>query len=133
MYERILVPLDASTVDDAVLDHVSRLALIHNSLVILLRVAHYHTRDSRSHEVEDAELHLKDAAERLKKSGLKVETVLEHGEPADVILKCVEQTRCDLLAMSTHGHKWLYDTLFGSVIDKVRHDVNVPVLLIKGH
>ena len=64
LFGRILVPLDGSPVDDAVLEHVVALADAFHSEVILLRVAHFHTRDTMTHEVEDAQAVLDRAAPR---------------------------------------------------------------------
>ena len=65
LYRRILVPLDGSPVDDVVLAHVVRLAETFHSEVVLLRVAHFHTRDTMTHEVEDAQAVLARVAPRL--------------------------------------------------------------------
>jgi len=132
MYSRILVPLDVSPVDEAILAHVAELAKVHHSEIALLRVAHYHTRDAKRHETEEAEAYLAKAAERLQAQGLAVQTLVGHGEPAQVILEQAEALGCDLIAMSTHGHGFAYDLLFGSVADQVRHRSTLPVLLLRG-
>ena len=82
LYARILVTLDGSSVDDALLDDVERLADALGSTVMLLRVAHYHTRDSRVAEEDEARADLERAAARLEGHGFAVETVLGHGEPS---------------------------------------------------
>jgi nucleotide-binding universal stress UspA family protein len=53
------------------------------------------------------------------------------GEPSDEIIKFARQHHVDLIAMSTHGHRFISDLLYGSTADKVRHLVDVPVLLVK--
>jgi len=35
----------------------------------------------------------------------------------------VEEKKCDLVAMSTHGHKFLADLFLGTTADRVRHNV----------
>ena len=52
-------------------------------------------------------------------------------EPADEIIKWVEEQGCDLVAMSTHGHRFLADLFFGTTVHRVRHTVQVPVLLLR--
>jgi nucleotide-binding universal stress UspA family protein len=53
------------------------------------------------------------------------------GEPSDEIVKFTRSHNVDLIAMSTHGHRFISDLLYGSTADKVRHLVSVPVLLLK--
>jgi nucleotide-binding universal stress UspA family protein len=137
MYDNVLVPLDGSPVDEAILDHVARLAPIHGSRIVLLRVAQhwaakYYGENAMPKEVEEAEEYLEEAAQRLRKAGIEVETVLGHGDPTDVIVREAEERGCDLIAMSTHGHKGFLDLLYGSVSHGVRHTVDIPVLLIRG-
>ena len=62
VYERILVPVEGTETDGPVLDHIAELAAMCGAEVTLLRVAHYHTRDERACELEDAEAGLERAA-----------------------------------------------------------------------
>ena len=121
LYRRILVTLDGSEVDDPLLDDVGQLAAELGSTVYLLRVAHFHTRDSRAAEEDEAREDLARASARLGGYGFPVETVLGRGEPADVILEQAAELKADLIAMAPHGHKWLERTVLGSVVDRVRH------------
>ena len=132
IYERILVPIEGTETDGPVLEHVGRLAVLCGAEVILLRVAHYHTRDQRSCEIEDAEGGLARAAERLRGQGLTVQTLLLSGEPQQVIVQKAAELRPDLIAMATHGHGWAKRVVLGSVADHVRHNSDVPLLLLKG-
>jgi len=97
-----------------------------------LRVAHYHTRDQRSCEIEDAEGDLARAAELLRGRGLEVKTLLLSGEPQEVIVQQAAELRPDLIAMATHGHGWAKRIVLGSVADHLRHNTDVPLLLLKG-
>lgn len=132
IYERILVPIEGTETDGPVLEHVGALAAMCGAEVVLLRVAHYHTRDQRACEVEDAEGDLARAAEQLRTSGLTVQTRLLSGEPQQVIVEQAEELRPDLIAMATHGHGWAKRMVLGSVADHVRHNSDVPLLLLKG-
>lgn len=132
MYERILVPIEGTETDGPVLEHVGALAAMCGAEVVLLRVAHYHTRDQRACEVEDAEGDLARAAEQLRRRGLVVQTRLLSGEPQQVIVEQAEELRPDLIAMATHGHGWAKRIVLGSVADHVRHNSDVPLLLIRG-
>jgi manganese transport protein len=53
------------------------------------------------------------------------------GDPATEIIKLARAESIDLIAMTTHGHRLMGDLLHGSTADKVRHEVDVPVLLLK--
>ena len=131
MYKTILVPLDGSEADRPILEHLVDLAKAHGATVYLLRVIHSHTRDALSHETETAERDLREKAGILREAGISAEWLIEYGEPERLILEKVREIGADLIAMGTHGHGWLVDTLFGSVANKVRHRVAVPVLMIR--
>jgi manganese transport protein len=53
------------------------------------------------------------------------------GDPATELVKVSEEQGVDLIAMSTHGHRFVKDVLLGATADKVRHLVKVPVLLLR--
>jgi len=131
LYKRILVPLDGTDVDHAILPHVAELGRLTGAEVILLRVAHYHTRDTMAHEVEDAQVQLEHTASELRGKGFAVRTVVGHGEPAETIVAQAAALQVDLIAMATHGHGLVPRLVYGSVADKVRHATVVPLLLVK--
>ena len=133
VYERILVPIEGTDTDAPVLEHIAKLATVVGAEVLLLRVAHYHTRDERACELEDAEGGLERAAELLRSRGVTVSTHIVHGEPAEVILAQAQELKPDLIAMATHGHGWAKRIVLGSVADHVRHNSDVPLLLLRGH
>jgi len=132
IYERILVPIEGSETDAPVLEHIARLAGMCGAEVVVLRVAHFHTRDQRSCEVEDAEGDLARAAELLAGHGVTARTLLLSGEPQQVIVQQAAELHPDLIAMATHGHGWAKRMVLGSVADHVRHNTDVPLLLLKG-
>ncbi len=132
VYDHILVPLEGGETDAAVLEHVGRLAEACGADVTLLRVAHYHTRDQRACELEDAETDLTSAAEQLRRRGITVHTEILSGEPQQVIVEQAAKMQPDLIAMATHGHGWAKRMVLGSVADHVRHNTDVPLLLLKG-
>jgi nucleotide-binding universal stress UspA family protein len=131
VYERILVPLEGTETDDPVLDHVAMLAPASGADVTLLRVAHFHTRDERASEMEDAEKDIERAASRLKALGIGVQTLIVPGEPGEIIVAQAVELGADLIAMATHGHGWAKRMVLGSVADYVRHHSDVPLLLIQ--
>jgi len=132
LYERILVPVEGTETDQPVLEHIAGLAALCGAEVTLLRVAHFHTRDERACEVEDAEGDTGRAAEALRARGLRVSTRIVAGEPGEVIVQEAEELKADLIAMATHGHGWAKRLVLGSTAEHVRHNSDVPLLLIRG-
>jgi nucleotide-binding universal stress UspA family protein len=132
LYERILVPVEGGETDEPVLAHIGKLAPLCGAEVTLLRVAHFHTRDERLCEVEDAESDIERAADELRALGVTVKTLLVAGEPGDVIVREAEELGADLIAMATHGHGWAKRLVLGSTAEHVRHHSAVPLLLVKG-
>ena len=137
MYHTILVPVEGTNYDRFILDHVVKLAKIHGSKLLLLHVAdgwaaRYYGEDADSPEVRGDRQYLADLAESLTKRGFVVETILGFGDPGTEIIKLAREKKCDLIAMTTHGHRFISDLLYGSAADKVRHEVMVPVLLLRG-
>ena len=132
LYERILVPIEGTATDKPVLEHIAKLASLCGADVTLLRVAHFHTRDERVCEVEDAEGDIERAAEELRVRGVTVTTLLVAGEPGEVIVAQAAEMKADLIAMATHGHGWAKRLVLGSTAEHVRHHSPVPMLLVKG-
>ena len=53
------------------------------------------------------------------------------GDPATELVRVAAEEQVDLIAMSTHGHRFLQDLLRGSTADRVRHHVSIPVLMVR--
>jgi len=139
MYHRILVPLENSAYDRAILDHVSALAHACGAAVLLVHVADgwvartYRQLSLReSEEMQRDRGYLDEVAARLAADGLEVDAVLAGGDPSREIVELAEREGCDLIAMSTHGHRFISDLLYGSVANEVRHRSTIPVLLVRG-
>ena len=137
MYQKILVALDNSLTDEAMLPHIAALAKMHGSALLLLHVAdgwvarNYHRFQlADSEEMTDDRAYLDKVASGLRAQGIVVETHLALGDPATGILETAADSGCDLIAMTTHGHRFLKDLLYGSTITRVRHRAKVPVLLV---
>jgi nucleotide-binding universal stress UspA family protein len=136
MYQKILIALDATEADQTILDHVSALARSFDSTLAILHVAdgwaaRWFGPDAVSREIDEDKAYLEAMRTRLAAEGLRVEAELAYGDPADEIVKWVRTRGCDLVAMSTHGHRFISDMLYGSPAESVRHRVDVPVLLLK--
>jgi nucleotide-binding universal stress UspA family protein len=131
IYERILVPVEGTETDGPVLAHIARLAALTGAEVLLLRAAHFHTRDERNCEMDDAQADIERAAGELRGHGFEVRTLVVPGEPGEVIVRQAEEVGADLIAMATHGHGWAKRLVLGSTAEHVRHNSDVPLLLIK--
>ena len=139
MYTRILVPLEHSDYDDAILAHVRELALLCHSSVVLIHVADgWAARNQQqlvlreSDEMKRDREYIEQRADVLEDAGISVECILAGGDPGAEIAAAAAREGCDLVAMSTHGHKGVQDLLRGSVANEVRHRVTVPVLMVRG-
>jgi nucleotide-binding universal stress UspA family protein len=86
---------------------------------------------AESEEMKDDRAYLDRRLRELRQEGFECEAVLALGEPSDEIIKLAREKEIDLIAMTTHGHRFVSDLLYGATADKVRHAVDVPVLLLK--
>ena len=138
MYKKILVALENSRADTALLPHVAELAGYFHSELLLLHVAdgwvarnYERLKLAESEEMAEDRAYLEKTAAELRGKGLQVETRLALGEPSTEILRTARQEDCDLIAMTTHGHRFIGDLVFGSTIHAVRHKSLIPVLLVR--
>ena len=138
MYKRILVAVENSEADRTILRHVTDLAKLTGAELLLVHVAdgwvarNYDRLQLReSEEMKTDREYLEQLREQLSGEGLTVQTLLAMGDPARELVRVTEEQHVDLIAMSTHGHRFLSDLLYGATADKVRHVVHVPVLLLK--
>src|SRR5438876_3411323 len=119
MYEDILVTLDATAAARTILDHIIKLAKFCGSKVTLLHVADGWTArtygaDAVSPEIDEDRAYLAKIKSELEAEGIAADTELAFGNPATEIIKWVQAKHCDLIAMSTHGHRLLGDLFFGA-------------------
>jgi nucleotide-binding universal stress UspA family protein len=136
MYDTILVTLDGTPTDRAIIEHVKQLAKLAKSRLVLLHVAdgwaaRTYGPDAVSPEITEDNAYLEKVRAEFQSIGISAQAELAYGEPADQIIKWVEKKRCDLVAMSTHGHRFLADVFLGATATRVRHSIDVPVLLLK--
>ena len=108
-----------------------------SSKLVLLHVADGWTArtygaDAVSPEIAEDRAYLAKIKAELEAEGIPVEAELAYGTPATEIVKWVQARHCDLIAMSTHGHRFVKDLIYGSVANEVRHLTKVPVLLVRG-
>lgn len=136
MYQTILVTLDATDADRVILEHVKPLAKSFGAKLVLLHVADGWTArtygpNAVHPEVTEDTAYLAKIKSALAAEGIAADAELAFGNPATEIVKWVNEKHCDLIAMSTHGHRFFGDLFFGATAHKVQHLVSVPVLLLR--
>jgi nucleotide-binding universal stress UspA family protein len=138
MYKRILVAIENSPGDQTILAHVTGLARLTGAQLLLVHVAdgfaarHFDDLKLReSEEMRTDRAYLEGLKGSLTAQGLQVDCELAKGDPATELIRMAESRDVDLVAMSTHGHRFVSDVLHGTTADKVRHLVKVPVLLLR--
>src|SRR6478672_3773500 len=133
MYDKILVTLDGTPTDRAIIEHIKQLAKLANSRLVLLHVAdgwaaRTYGPDAVSREISEDTAYLAKIRAEFEAAGIPAQSELAYGEPAEEIIKWVRSKGCDLVAMSTHGHRFLADVFLGTTATRVRHSISAPVL-----
>jgi nucleotide-binding universal stress UspA family protein len=144
MYQRILVPLDGSTLSEAVLPHAERLARALDVEIVLLHVdvnpapefdPHTFPFAPQPEEFKkirtDEKVYIKNLCAKLERDGLRATYLLRDGMVAETIMEVAEIEQADLIAMSTHGRTGMLRLLLGSVAEQVVHQSKIPVMLIR--
>src|ERR1700724_3029506 len=133
MYRRILVAIENSPADGTILAHVSELARLTGAQLLLVHVAdgwaarNFNQLKLReSEEMKSDRTYLEQVRADLESRGFVVETRLAMGDPATELINVAREQGVDLIAMSTHGHRFLADIFLGATADRVRHLVKVP-------
>jgi nucleotide-binding universal stress UspA family protein len=138
MYRHILIPVEHSDADKTILAHVQDLARLTKAKLLLLHVAdgwaarNYEQLELReSEEIKDDRAYLGQVCSDVRSAGFEVDCKLAMGDPASEILKVADEAGVDLIAMATHGHRFIADMIKGATADRVRHLAKVPVLMIR--
>jgi len=138
MYRHILIPLENSPADETILTHIKALARMTGARLLLIHVSDgwvarnfNQLKLAESEEMKGDRAYLEKRSRELIDEGFRCDAVLALGEPSDEIIRLAREKGVDLIAMTTHGHRLISDILHGATADKVRHQVDVPVLLLK--
>ena len=138
MYKKILITLENGPADETILPHVAELARHFGSALLLLHVAdgwaarNFNTLElAESEEMKDDRAYLEKTAGDLRQKNLSVSTALALGNPPTEILKVAAAENCDLIAMTSHGHRLFGDLFHGSTITEVRHKTSIPLLVVR--
>jgi nucleotide-binding universal stress UspA family protein len=138
MYRNILIAIEHSDADRAVLSHIEGLARLTGARLLLVHVAdgfvarHFDELVLReSEEIRGDRQYLEELCQGMIERGFETRARLAMGDPATQLVKVAAEESVDLIAMSTHGHRFLNDLLRGSTADRVRHNVKIPVLMVR--
>jgi nucleotide-binding universal stress UspA family protein len=135
MYQTILITLDTTATDRASIKHIKALAAVMQSRVVLHVADGWAARtfgqDAVSPEVTQDKDYLEKVRGEFESADIPAEAYLAYGDPVKEIVRWVHEKHCDLVAMSTHGHRLLGDLLFGTTASRVQHSIDVPVLMIR--
>jgi manganese transport protein len=137
VYHRILVPLDHTRLDRLAVGHAAAMARSQGSTLYLFHVEEGVTSQvygslAETAEVEAGQEYLERIASALRKNGINVVTAVTHSsDPKQEIVKYARQILPDLLIMGAHGHRRLKDLIFGNTINPVRHELSVPILIVR--
>lgn len=133
--KNIAVTVDFSEADEKALQYAidlggkeARYTLIH--VVETVGAMMYGTETSDHETTIDGKL-LQEYESMLKEKGYQVGSRLEFGKPGKSIAKAVNRDHYDVLIMGTHGHHTFKDLIFGTTVDQVRHQIRIPLFIIK--
>ena len=138
MFSKILVALDHSNADQVLLPRVKQLASMSGAGIVLLHVstgwAAQWQQDlnlTDSIEIKEDRDYLDGLAKKLEQEGFQVTTRHASGKASSEILRVARAENCDLIAMTTHGHRLLRDLIYGETIEAVRHESEIPLFLVR--
>jgi manganese transport protein len=138
LYRTVLVPLDHTARDRGAIAHAATIARLHRARLVLLHVEEDVTSQvygdlASTAEVQAGEKYLDDIVAALKAQGLDVAVTVRHSrDPKSEIVAVARELKPDLVIMGAHGHKGIQDLIFGQTINAVRHDLDVPLLIVRG-
>ncbi|MGE5815728.1 MAG: universal stress protein [Acidobacteriota bacterium] len=138
MYSRILVAVEHTVADRTILEHVRELARMCAAELLFVHVADgWAARNIEALQLRESEEirgdrdYLETLVHEFAGYGLHTRARLAFGDPASELVRVAKDEHVDLVAMSTHGHRYLSDLVHGATADRVRHALEVPVLMLK--
>ncbi len=136
-YHRILVPLDHTPLDRLAVSHAAAMARLYGAKLYLLHVeedvtSQIYGQAASTAEVEAGEEYIGKIARGLRDQGITVETTITHSSsPGKEIVRYAHTVEPDLVIMGAHGHGGIKDLIFGTTINPVRHNLQVPMLIVR--
>lgn len=141
MYQKILIPLDGSTLAECVLPHAKAIARgCDIAEMVLLRVVEPPPTLGgeaidfvalQNADKEAAEAYLSRIQAELSSEGFEVSYQVLTGRAAEAISEFVQNDEVDLIAIATHGRSGIKRLVFGSVADRLIRSSSVPILLVR--
>ncbi len=141
MIDRILVPLDGSSLAECVLPHTVAVGQAMDAEVTLLRAV-VRESDAGSSAVDplgwhmrksEADSYLNEVARRLRDVGLEVKTALAEGEAPERIIAYGRENKVGLIIVSSHGKSGLSRWNISSVVQKVILQAYAPVMIVRAY
>ena len=131
------MPLDHSSLDRIALAHAAGLAARNRGRIYLLHVeegvtSQVYGDDSSTAEVEAGRDYLNSLVDSLGQMDIDVQIAIRHGSnPRKEIVRYAREVHPDLIVMGAHGHRRFKDLIFGNTINPVRHELNIPILVVR--
>jgi manganese transport protein len=133
--KNIAISVDFSSADEVALNHAFELGGLDAQYTLIHVVetvgAMMYGKNIDDHETSIDEKLLQEYQEMLSQKGFKVHTKLGFGKPAKTIPKIINEGVFDILVMGTHGHTGFKDLIFGTTVDKLRHEISIPLFIVK--
>jgi manganese transport protein len=135
VYSRIAIAVDFSQIDTETIRHALSFSSP-QSKILIIHVVETAGALLLGDEIDDYETNLDGQLLSsyqlyLNEQGYDTIFQLGFGNPKRDIPKIVKDFNADILVMGAHGHKMLKDIIFGTTVDNVRHQLNIPVLIVK--
>ncbi len=134
-YKKIGITVDFSKNDRNTFRHAliqggkhAEYYLIH---IVETAAARFHGEIVLDHETQSDTDNLEKYQQNLKDLGYQAHIEIGYGTAAKAISQLVKAKSLDLLVMGAHGHKGISDLIFGTTVDTVRHNVNIPIMIVK--
>jgi manganese transport protein len=133
--KNIAISVDFSSADEVAINSAFNLGGLEAKYTLIHVVetvgAHMYGKHVDDHETTIDEKLLQEYQLMFREKGFHIKTQLGFGKPNKVIPKIINKGNFDILVMGTHGHTGLKDLLFGTTVDKLRHKISIPLLIVK--
>ena len=134
-YHKVGISVDFSKNDRNTLRHAllqgGKDAEYHLIHIVETAGAKFHGEKVLDHETQSDTDNLEKYKLNLEELGYKINIAIGYGTAAKAISKIVKERELDLLVMGAHGHSGISDLIFGTTVEKVRHNVNIPIMIVK--
>jgi nucleotide-binding universal stress UspA family protein len=136
MFEKILVPLDGSSLAEETLLHLRKLLSRGDAELILVCAADPSSAKHapwipEARSLGEAGRYLSGIQDRLSEEGLRVSSHARRGAPAKVILNMAQEYKATMIAMASHGRTGLRRLILGGVAQEVLRKSPVPVYVVR--